>query len=182
MITREKLIGAIENNLKSLNYINAFWLTGADCLRMVDYYSDIDLWVDIATGKETETINEIKSVLEKMAKIDFFFERKVSHPKIKQYILHLEGTSKFLVIDLCIQSIGKAIYYSEGELEEKPKIIFDRKNVVVSKHLNVERESELSERKKYLINEFKVIRLDVEKEIARKEYLGVVHYLSLIHI
>ncbi|MDD3678684.1 MAG: hypothetical protein PHT36_00290 [Patescibacteria group bacterium] len=183
-ISRDLLIKQLSKALKSVNYVNALWLEGADSLGTVDEFSDIDVWIDVEDGKEEAAVDKIRQVLSTLGEIDFDYEKNHDHPKIRQYFFHLEGSSKFLIIDLCVQSNSRVFWFTKDKDGEKVKILFDKKNVINFKPLNKkEFIKEITERKEYLMGEFKIMQVDVEKELERNDYLGALNfYLSLANI
>jgi hypothetical protein len=183
-IDRNLILQYLTTHLQPLEYINALWLEGADGLRTVDEFSDIDIWVDVADGKEEQTISDIRSILSRLGVLDFDFEKQHGHPKIRQHFFHIKNTPKFLIIDLCVQSASREFWFTDGMDGEKVKIIFDKKSVVTFKPSDRDKfNKEISKRKKYLLNDFKIMKIDVEKELERGDYLGALNfYISLARI
>ncbi|MEI6850670.1 MAG: hypothetical protein WCK26_01755 [Candidatus Saccharibacteria bacterium] len=180
-IDRTIVIQKLKERLESIKDVNALWLEGADSLDTVDEFSDIDIWVDVNDGKENETIEVIKGTLSELGELDFYHETEHPHPKIRQFFFHIEGTSKFLIIDLCIQSNSREFWFTEGMNGEKSKTIFDKKNVITIKPIDETKfNQELSDRRSYLLKEYQIKKVDTEKEIARNDYLGALNfYISL---
>jgi len=183
-IDRNFILRKITETLQPTNYVNALWLEGADSLGTVDQYSDIDLWVDVNDGNEQQAIATIKNCLKEMAELDFEHEAEHPHPKIRQLFFHIKGTSKFIIIDLCIQSNSRVFWFTEDKEGEKVRILFDKKNVIAFKPMDkIEMGKELTKRKEYLLGEFQIKKVDTEKEIERDDYLGALNfYISLAEV
>ncbi|MEG6613046.1 nucleotidyltransferase domain-containing protein [Pseudoclostridium thermosuccinogenes] len=132
-IDRNRIIEKLKERLEPLEYIYALWLEGADATGMVDEYSDIDFWVDFEDEYEEEAIKAVESALEEIAKIDYKHIVKHGHPKIRQRIYHLSGSSEYLMIDFCWQlhsRAGNECEYIKGNTVEAAKVIFDKAEVV----------------------------------------------------
>ncbi|MEI7690610.1 MAG: hypothetical protein WCI63_03225 [bacterium] len=183
-IDRNLILNKLTESLEALNYVNALWLEGADSLDTVDEFSDIDVWVDVEDGKELEVIKVFRSALMEIGELDFDYEKDHGHPKIRQHFFHIIDTSKFLIVDLCVQANSRVFWFTEGKEGEKVKVLFDKKNVINFKPLDQKKfEKEVIDRKKYLEGEFRIMKVDVEKELERNDYLGALNfYLSLASI
>jgi len=171
-MTRDKIISYLADNLKNNSFIYAFWLEWADAHNRVDEYSDIDIWIDVEDNYESETFNEIEIILSKLWKIDYSHEINHPHPKIKQKFFHLEWTSEFLIVDVCIQSHSRIFWYTKGFQDEKVKIIFDKNNVVQYKEVNQkEFNEEISKKVEDLKKTFLFFQAWVNKSINRGNFL-----------
>jgi len=140
MIDRNKIINKLKTALEPLEYIYAFWLEGADAGGRADEYSDLDFWVDFEDEHEEQAIQAVESALSGIAKIDFKYVMRHGHPKIRQRIYHLAGTSEYLMIDFCWQlhSRPREEYtYYENDTVEAVKVIFDKDNIIQYKSLDL---------------------------------------------
>jgi len=132
MIDRDDIIKALHIALEPLPYIHALWLEGADANGMVDEYSDIDFWIDFDDTYEEAAIAAVEDALATFAKIDLKEVFSHPHPKIRQRVYHLAGTSEFLMLDVCWQCHSRAdeIVYIEGSIVENALPLFDKSNVL----------------------------------------------------
>jgi len=132
MIDRNDIINNLRAALEPLPYIHALWLEGADATDMVDVYSDIDFWIDFDDEYEEDSINAVEMALASVAEIDLKEVFSHPHPKIRQRIYHLAGTSDFLMLDICWQchSRGDEIVFIEGSVVENAQVLFDKSNVI----------------------------------------------------
>jgi len=132
-INRNQIIEKLKVKLEPLEYIYALWLEGADASGMVDEYSDIDFWVDFEDEYENEAYKVVENALEEVAKLDYKYVMKHGHPKIRQRMYHLSGSSEYLMIDFCWQLHSRAkkeCEYIKGNTVETAKVIFDKAEVV----------------------------------------------------
>lgn len=177
MITRQQIIKQLGSELKKNSFVFALWLEGADAHNRVDPYSDIDIWLDVKDGKENEIFKLIELILSKLGKIDFFHEKAHPHPKIRQKFFHLEKTSKFLIIDICLQKHSRVFYYTKGNKDEKVKIIFDKKSVVTFKPMDKKKfMTSKQARMEEIINSFIFFQTWIDKSIKRKNFLEALYY------
>ncbi|MCL2198547.1 MAG: hypothetical protein FWB80_06465 [Defluviitaleaceae bacterium] len=133
MLDRETIINTLTTALQPLPFVYAFWLEGADAMGTADEYSDIDFWVDFEDTHEGRAIEAVENALQKIAPIDYRYIMKHEHPKIRQRVYHLAGTSEYLMIDFCWQlhSRPREEYtYLENSDVEAVKVLFDKDNIV----------------------------------------------------
>jgi predicted nucleotidyltransferase len=171
-MTRDRIIKLLAESLKSNSYVFAFWLEGADVHDRTDEFSDIDIWIDTEDQHDSKILDEIENILSRLAKIDFAHEVEHPNPKIRQKFFHLEGTSDFLIIDLCIQKHSRVFWYRDRFQDEKAKVIFDKKNVIQYKPVNQKKfDKKISEKIKNLEKTFLFFQVWVRKSIKRKNFL-----------
>ena len=134
---RDIIIRQLKQALEPLPYAHALWLEGADAGGTVDEYSDIDFWLDFEDAHETQAIAAVESALESLAPIDYKYVMRHGHPKIRQRIYHLRGTSEYLMIDFCWQLHSREDgILIEGDPIEAAMVLFDKSNVVRYKSLD----------------------------------------------
>jgi len=172
MIKRTVIINKLHKILDPLPFIYAFWLEGADAIGTADEYSDIDLWIDFEDEYEKQAYDAVETALSELAKIDYKYVMLHGHPKIRQRIYHLAGTSKYLMIDCCWQLHSREKYaFHENDKIETAKVIFDKENIVRYKPLDL---SDYSGQNKLRYEEAKYRRTQharAEKYVRRGQYL-----------
>lgn len=174
---RGEIIEKLRTGLEPNEQVYALWLEGADASNTVDDYSDMDIWVDVADGKEETVLSVIKQLLTNLGSIDFEHEIPHRHPKIRQKFFHLAGTPEFLIIDVCVQSHSRVFWYTKGNEGEKAKILFDKQNVVQFKEVDAKgEEAEIHARAEELEKSFGFFQTWVKKELNRNNFLGAVGY------
>ena len=172
MLTREELIEYIKDFSIKKDYVYAMWLEGADGINKVDEYSDIDFWFDVKKEYLVSFLNEVVDEFSKLGDIDSRVDdiRK----EIAQSNIHLENTSKYLTLDICIQSHEirglEATEFTKNDFAELPLVLFDKKNIIT---FCERKELDLEELKKIYLNQ--IYRINqasrVEKYIKRNMYL-----------
>ncbi len=169
---KDIITNALKQELEPLPYVHAFWLEGSDALGTDDEYSDLDYWVDFSDEYEEETILAVENALASVAEIDYKYIMHHNHPKIRQRIYHLKGTSPYLMIDFCWQlnsrSKDEYVYYKDNKIESAG-VIFDKDGIVRFKEYN-EAEIDIDyyalEEMKYRMTQL----VRVEKYVRREQF------------
>ena len=181
MISRDNITNKLREALEPLPFIYAFWLEGADAIGTVDEYSDIDYWVDFADEYEEQAYEAVETALSDLSEIDYKYVMRHDHPKIRQRIYHLAGTSEYLMIDFCWQlhSRPKDEYaYIENDTIEAVKAIFDKDNIIRYKPLDLSAFAEWNKRRfeeaKYRRTQY----IRAEKYVRRGQYLEAYAYYN----
>ena len=130
-IDRNNIIAHLKTTLAPLPFFHALWLEGADANGTADQYSDIDFWVDIEDDCETQAYEAVEGALAALAPLDYQYNMRHGHPKIRQRIYHLAGTSEYLMIDFCWQLHSREAYcFTENDSIEAAKVLFDKSGVI----------------------------------------------------
>ena len=142
-----------------------------------DEYSDMDVWLDVQDGHEEMVIEQIHSILSKIAPLDFEHEIDHPHPKIRQKFFHLKDTSEFLIIDVCVQSHSREFWYTNGHADEKVKIIFEKGKVIEFRNLDkIEFQNLQKKRIDELKKTFLFFQAWVKKGVNRDNFLEALKY------
>jgi hypothetical protein len=96
--------------------VYAFWLEGSDALGTADDYSDIDIWIDVADAFESPSYEIVETALSELSPIDYMYIEPPGHPKLRQRVYHLAGTSEYLMIDFNWQLHSTVQKYKEWML------------------------------------------------------------------
>jgi len=130
---RKKIIEVLKEGLKDDEHVYALWLEGSDALNRADSFSDLDFWLDAEDGREEQVLDKCEQLLGTLGNLDFIDKRDHPHPKIFQRNLHIENTSEFLLIDICVQSHSRgragSTFYAD-DIAEFPLVLFDKAEVV----------------------------------------------------
>lgn len=170
-LDRDYIIDYVAEYARSKDYVYAMWLEGADGLNLVDEYSDLDFWFDVEDAKRDSFIKELVEKLSLLGKIDSQMTKITK--EIYQSNIHLENTSEYLTIDLAAQNDSRSrdcTCFIKGSITERPKVIFDRKNIITFKEADKIDKEELKtvfEEKKNRILQYS----RVTKYIKRNQYL-----------
>ena len=172
MLEREEIIDYLKRFSEGKDYVYAMWLEGADGIGNVDEYSDIDFWFDVEKSHQESFLYEIIQELSKLGNIDSRVDE--IRKEIAQSNIHLENTSEYLTLDICVQSHeirGKAgSCYVKNDIAELPRIIFDKADVICfeeDRELDIDLIKEVFENCKNRIMQ----KSRVKKYIKRKQYL-----------
>ena len=113
--------------------VYAFWLEGADSTGLVDQYSDLDLWFDVADDNLDEIYAAIEELLTEISPLDFNYETQSANPKIRHKIYHLQGSPEFLRLDVMLQYHSRERSGTEFYMDdpiESPLVIFDKVGLI----------------------------------------------------
>ena len=137
-MNRSAIIEQVRVEVEPLHYVYALWLEGADASDTVDEYSDLDVWLDFEDEYEEQAISAVEIALENLAPIDYKHIMPHGHPKIRQRVYHLSGTSEYLMIDFCWQLHSRTdCELIKDDRIEAAKVVFDKANVVRYKEYNI---------------------------------------------
>jgi predicted nucleotidyltransferase len=181
MIDRHTIINKLSENLEPLPFVVALWLEGADATGTADEYSDIDFWVDFKDEYENQAIEAVESALSEIAEIDYKYIMRHEHPKIRQRIYHLAGTSEYLMIDFCWQfhSRPKDEYsYYENDPIEAAKVIFDKAGVIQRKPMDISKFAEWNTNRLEEAKYRRTQHVRAEKYVHRGQYLEAYAYYN----
>lgn len=127
-ISRELIISTLRAGLEPDPRVLACWLEGADAVRAVDAYSDIDFCCSVEAGAMDNAAALAQSALESLSRLDLIDFAERGQDFLGAYF-HLEGTSPYLIIDFNAY-VGRGSDFIEGDEIEKPLVLFDRTGVV----------------------------------------------------
>jgi hypothetical protein len=131
---RERIIELMKQSFINDENVNALWLEGADGFTgRVDSFSDLDFWFDVADGLEEYVLDKCEQILGTLGNLDFIDRIDHPDPKIFQRNMHIQDTSEFLMIDICVQSRSRGstgcTFYTD-DIAEFPLVLFDKENII----------------------------------------------------
>ena len=131
---REKIISLMKDGFANDEDVNALWLEGADGFTgRVDSFSDLDFWFDVPDGLEEQVLDKCERLLSTLGNLDFIDRIEHADPKIFQRNMHIQDTSEFLMIDICVQSRSRGsagcTFYTD-DIAEFPLVLFDKAKVI----------------------------------------------------
>lgn len=174
---RNEVITQLRSATEPLLYVYAFWLEGADAYERADAYSDLDLWFDVDGEHLDEVMELCCHTLTELAALDIDFEEPHPSPDIRQRMLHLRGSSPYLILDLCLQRHGRSVALNPDA--DAAKVIFDKTGVVRFEASPV---CDLSAEVAALEKRFMLKKRWVDKELERAnliEALSAYHSFTL---
>jgi predicted nucleotidyltransferase len=133
MITHKQIISKLKERLEPLFYIYALWLEGSYANGMADEFSDIDIWIDVEDDFEAASFNAVEKALSELGEIDINDYVGQEHPKLRQRVYHIKGSSEYLMIDFNLQlhsrDSGEYVYIKDSRVETAVAV-FDKANIV----------------------------------------------------
>jgi len=173
---RDTIINLLKKELSTYPFIHALWLEGADAHSRADEYSDMDIWIDTDDNHIEDAFVALEDTLKTLGGIDKKVVQKHDSDEISQRFYHLEGTSPFLLLDVCIQKHSRNITLNENNTDEKVVILFDKDNVLRFTNAIYATESvQTKERIREINDAFAILRPKVEKHIKRGHFLSALH-------
>ncbi|MCL1795265.1 MAG: hypothetical protein FWG37_00090 [Clostridia bacterium] len=181
MLDRNRIIAKLTETLEPLPHVCALWLEGADALGSVDEYSDIDFWVDVKDAYEGRAYEDVENALRSLADIDYRHVMQHEHPKIRQRIYHLAGTSAYLMIDFCWQLHSRPktenIFYVDDRVEAA-KVLFDKGDIIRSRPLVLPYPSDANAARLKDAKYRRTQSMRIEKYVLRGQYLEAYAYYN----
>jgi predicted nucleotidyltransferase len=175
--SRQELIGALADILQDDPSVHAMWLEGSDACGTSDQYSDIDIWLDVEDGKADAVLVSMKAVLAGIGPLDYEYRPEHPHPQIRQAFFHVQGTSEFMVVDVCIQDHSRPSAFRKDFADHQVKVVFDKCGVIAFEEVDrADFERQLSRRVEELEKSFPLSRVGVRKGIMRGDYLEALDY------
>lgn len=175
-IDRKQIISALKDSLEKNSSVTAFWLEGADATGHVDEYSDIDAWLDVLDGQEEHVISQVRRTLSDLSPLDLDIDPRHPHPDIRQIFLHMRDSSKYLILDLCIQSHSRSFHFTRGHKDELIVMVFDKNQTI--KYHDLDEESlraALRDRVSHITTMHPIHKLWVEKAVNLRDFLESLH-------
>jgi hypothetical protein len=175
-ITRNDIIQVLKETLEPLNYIHALWEGGAAAFSRIDEWSDLDIYLVVDRPQVKEAFDAVENALKSLTRIKQKYDvGQTPWTGIYQAFYRLEGTSKYLIIDLAVLTTeapdkllepeihGKAVFYFNKSGIEVPRL--DQRTLVEKIQLKLEKLNA----KREMFNNF------VQKEINRGNYIEAIH-------
>ena len=175
-ISREEIIHTLSTGLKKNKAVFALWLEGADSNNTVDKFSDIDVWFDVADGKEKEVFRAVERVLRKLDEVTSLGLLDNPNPQIMTRAYHLAHTPSTLLIDICIQRHSRKFVFIKEHTHEYPKVLFDKHGVIKFKNLYTAQERQVRKKRiEHLWNTYSQ-QSRIIARVKRKDFLEALLY------
>lgn len=127
---RDTIIALLKKELFNYQFVHALWLEGADAQNRADQYSDMDIWIDAEDNHIEDAFIALEDTLKTVGTIDKQVTQEHDSDEIFQRFYHIEGTSPFLLLDVCVQKHSRDISLNENNTDEKVIVLFDKENVL----------------------------------------------------
>ncbi|MBU0648304.1 hypothetical protein KJ855_03945 [Patescibacteria group bacterium] len=172
MIKREQIIDKLKEGFEGDDRVYALWLEGADTNERVDEYSDIDVWLDVEDEYVDEIFVKVREILHGMGELDFDIDmRHPLKPVITQKMFHFKDSSKYLLVDVCIQRHSREVKFNQDNPDENPVVLFDKSEVIKFKKFNQEEFDKLIKESVSRIKQILNQSVRVENKIRRGLFL-----------
>lgn len=124
---RERILRAIVAETEPHPFIQGLWQQGSAAMGRADDWSDLDLMLLVTDGHVAEGSAAVEQALRSLAPVERRFEvpRPTWHGHWQAFY-RLEGTSPYLLIDLCIMEMSTSNRFLESELHGRPIVYFDK--------------------------------------------------------
>jgi tetratricopeptide (TPR) repeat protein len=173
-ITRTAIIAALQEQFERIPEVGAMWLEGADAAGRVDEYSDIDVCCAVQAGFIPLVEAEARAALVRLGALDLATLLQ-DEPAQRHIVLHLQDSSPYLLIDLCLY-VGCGSDFTEGDEIEKPLVLFDRAGAI-RYHPQAERLGDLRrDERLHALQEIVAQASRIDKYLARGEFLEAFGY------
>jgi hypothetical protein len=130
-LTKKEIITALCEALEPLEYTHALWEGGAAAFKRVDEWSDLDILLDVEDEHVNDALQVIEKTLVRLSPVELKYE--VPQPSWHghaQVFYRLQGTSKYLLIDIAVIKHSNPNKFLQPELHGDPVVHFDKTEVV----------------------------------------------------
>ncbi len=167
----------MENALRPLGFIDAFYEGGAAAWARVDEWSDMDLYVVVEDGKAEEAFQAIEAALGRLGPIEETYVVTGLHSVgLSQKFYRLRNTSPFLLIDMAVLTRSAPEKYMQPEIHGRNVVHFDKTGVTEALPLDMEGfEAQMRERLVTLKRRTEMFHVEVSKELNRQHWVEALH-------
>jgi hypothetical protein len=176
------MIRTLVDGLKPLDYIHAFYESGAIAFNRLDEWSDLDLYVVVDDGKAEDAFAAVEAALKSLSPIrQKFGIPQLPWPGVSQAFYKLERASEYLLIDLAVITLSGPEKFLAPEIHGKAVFYFNKSDRVKVPSVDKEELAKtLRQRLLRLKDRFAMFNIFVQKEINRGNYLeALVLYYSM---
>jgi len=138
-VGREEVLGALEEALKPLDYVQAMWEAGAIAFGRLDEWSDIDLQVASDDDRVEDVFVAVENTLERLSEIDLKY--RLPEPTWhghSQVFYRLAAASPFLMLDFVVMKASAEDKFLQPEIHGRPHVYFDKTGVVTPGEFDAE--------------------------------------------
>jgi predicted nucleotidyltransferase len=180
--TRDVVIKTLVDALKPLDYVHAFYESGAIAFNRLDEWSDIDIYLVVDEQKVEDSFAAVEAALRSVSPIKQKFAiPQLPWPGVSQAFYKLERASEYLLIDLAVIKLSGPEKFLAPEIHGKAIFYFNKSDrVKVPSADKEELAKTVQQRFSRLKDRFAMFNIFVQKEMNRSNYLeALVLYYSL---
>jgi hypothetical protein len=180
---RASILAALTAALRELDFVHAFWESGAISWGRNDRYSDLDLYVDVDDERVNDVFPAVEKALRSLAPLEIF--HRVPFPpghEYEQVFARLRGTPPTLLIDFAVFRHSAKDKFLEPETHGAAVIYFDRAPGLTIPNLDrADLAARAEERLKRLRTRHTLFACFIDKEIRRGNWIEAVsHYRQVL--
>ncbi len=182
IVTRDVLIRTLVEALQPLDFVHAFYESGAIAFNRLDEWSDVDLYVVVDDEKADDVFATVETALRSLSPIrQKFAVPQLPWPGVSQAFYKLERASEYLLIDLAVITLSGPEKFLAPEIHGKAVFYFNKSDKVKVPSVDKkELAKTLQQRLVRLRDRFAMFNIFVQKEINRGNYLeALVLYYSM---
>lgn len=172
-VTRDAVITTLVDALKPLEYVHAFYESGAIAFNRIDEWSDIDLYLVVDDEKVDDAFGAVEAALRSLSPIkQKFAVPRLPWPGVAQAFYRLEQASEYLLIDLAVIKLSGPEKFLAPQIHGKAVFYFNKSDEVDVPILDQEELAKnLKQRLARVKDRFAMFNVFVQKEINRGNYL-----------
>lgn len=172
-MNRDIVIKTLVNALKPLDYVHAFYESGAIAFNRLDEWSDIDLYLVVDDEKIDDSFTAVEAALRTVSPIKQKFAiSQLPWPGVSQAFYKLERASDYLLIDLAVIKLTGPEKFLAPEIHGKAIFYFNKSDSIkVPSADGKELSKTLQQRFRRLRDRFAMFNIFVQKEMNRGNYL-----------
>ena len=128
-VSREDIIWSLRDYFFGVPYVWACWLGWSDANNESDDFSDIDMYFSVWDENIESFFPEVVDRLTKLWRLDYISEIITEGNQTGQ-LYHIAGTSDNLLIEAWCIPQSHGMMFEEWHPAFKPKILFDKENII----------------------------------------------------
>jgi len=168
-IIREDIVASLVRALEPLEYVHAFWESGAASFDRVDQWSDIDLYAVVEDDCVDGVFKCVEQALASLSEIELKF--RLPEPTWhghSQSFYRLREASPYLYIDLVVMKKSSKDKFLQFQIHGVPVVYFDKIGVVKDDAVDLESFLDgIEKRLEALKILFGMFQVDTLKELNR---------------
>jgi hypothetical protein len=170
---RRRIVAALKNLLKPLEYVHALYEGGAAAFGRIDEWSDLDLYAIVDDDKVEQTFRVVEEALNSVHQIVMKYPvLQPPWPGVFQAFYRLKNTSRFLLVDFAVLTQRSGEKFLEPNIHGDNVFYFNKSSRIKPPTLDEQKfKDRMYERLERLSMRFDMFNIFVQKEINRGNWL-----------
>jgi hypothetical protein len=170
---RRRIVAALVNFLKPVEYVHAFYEGGAAAFGRIDEWSDLDLYAIVDDDKVEQTFRVVEEALNSVHQIDMKYPvLQQPWPGVSQAFYRLKNTSRYLLVDFAVLTQKSGEKFLEPNIHGDNVFYFNKSSRIKPPILDKQKfKDRMHERLEKLSARFDMFNIFVQKEINRGNWL-----------